>query len=123
MPPGLLGIGHEEAPRTKPGCVTPRFLLLVSSFPGGELAFVVRSPTVTFPWSRAIRNSLHLLWLTNGSWKVWRGWLAVILVLSLCRRWNAGCDRLSEVTQYGPVESASGSVGQDGPRFTAKAFD
>ena len=79
--------------------------------------------TVTFPWSRAIRNSLHLLWLTNGSWKVWRGWLAVILVLSLCRRWNAGCDRLSEVTQYGPVESASGSVGQDGPRFTAKAFD
>ena len=49
--------------------------------------------------------------------------LAVIPVLSLYRRWNAGCDRLSEVTQYGPVESASGSVGQDGPRFTAKAFD
>ena len=49
-------------------------------------------------------------------------WLVVIPILSLCRRRSAGYDRLSEVTQYGPVESVSGSVGQDDPRFTAKAF-
>ena len=53
----------------------------------------------------------------------WGGeWLVVIPILSLCRRRSASCDRLSEVTQYGPVESASGSVGQDGPCFMAKAF-
>ena len=68
---GLLGVGHEEALTTKPGCVTPRFLPSVSLFPGGELAFVARSPSVIFPWLRAIRNSLHLLWPTNSSWKVW----------------------------------------------------
>ena len=58
----------------------------------------------------------------SGCQILWRGWLAVIPVLSLYRRWNAGCDRLSEVTQYGPVESASGCVDQGGPHFTAKAF-
>ena len=51
------------------------------------------------------------------------GGFAVIPIISLCRRRNAGCNKLSEVTQHGPVESASGSVDQDGPRFTAKAFD
>ena len=51
---GLLGVGHEEAPRTKPGCVTPRFIPSVSSFPGGEFTFVVHSPTVVFPWLLAI---------------------------------------------------------------------
>ena len=66
-----MGVDHEEALRTKLGCITPRFLLLVSLFPGGELAFVTRSPIVDSPWSRAIRNSLRLLWLTNSSWKVW----------------------------------------------------
>ena len=39
-------------------------------------------------------------------------WLAVIPVLSLYRRRNVGYDRLSEVTQYGPVGSTSGSVDQ-----------
>ena len=66
------------------------------------------------------KSSLFCRWLLVI---VGGGWLAVIPVLSLYRRRNAGCDKLSEVTQHGPVESASSSVDQDGLCFTVKAFD
>ena len=59
--PSLLSVGHEEAPRTKPGCVTQRFLLSASWLPRGELAFVTRSLAVALPWLHAIRNNLHPL--------------------------------------------------------------
>ena len=42
----------------------------------------------------------------GGCQKLWEGWLVVIPVFSLCRRWGVGCDRLPEVTQEGPVEHA-----------------
>ena len=58
----------------------------------------------------------------GGCQKLWEGWLAIIPVLSLCRRRGVGCDRLPEVTQDSPVESVSGSVDKDGPGFEAKAF-
>ncbi|RVW35590.1 hypothetical protein CK203_112559 [Vitis vinifera] len=68
-----------------------------------------------------LSKKAYLLSSHEGACQIlWRGWLTVIPVLLLYRRRSAGCDRLSEVTQYGPVESASGSVGQDGLHFTGK---
>ena len=58
--PGLLSVDHEKAPSMKLGCVTQHFLLSASLFPGGEPAFVARSPIVSFRWLRAIRNNLRL---------------------------------------------------------------
>ena len=58
----------------------------------------------------------------GGHQKLWEGRLAVIPIFLLCRRRGVGCDRLLEVTQEGPVEHASGSVDNDGLRFTAKDF-
>ena len=60
--------------------------------------------------------------LAGDCQKLWEGWLAVILVFSLCRRQGVGCDKLPEVTQESPVEHASGSVDNDGLRFAAKVF-
>ena len=51
--PGLLN-ADGEAPMLKPGCVVPRFLLLISLSPGGELSIVTRLPTVFFRWLGAI---------------------------------------------------------------------
>lgn len=58
----------------------------------------------------------------GGCQKLWEGWLAVILVFSLCRRRGAGRDRLSEVTQEGPVKRAFNSMNNDGPRDAIKIF-
>ena len=52
--PSLLNAGDGEAPMLKPGCVVPRFLLLISLSPGGELSIVARLPTVFFRWLGAI---------------------------------------------------------------------
>ena len=46
--PSLLNADDGEAPSMKPGCAAPRFLLLTFLSPGGELAVVVRLPTVFF---------------------------------------------------------------------------
>ena len=54
--------------------------------------------------------------------KLWEGWLAIIPVFSLYRRWGVGYDRLLEVTQERLVEHTSGSVDNDGLRFAAKTF-
>ena len=58
--PGLLSADHEEAPSMKPGCTTQRFPLSISLSPGGEPAFVARSPTIFSRWLRAIRDNLRL---------------------------------------------------------------
>ena len=52
--PGLSNAGDGEAPILKPGCIVPRFLLLISLSPGGELSVVARLPTVFFRWLDAI---------------------------------------------------------------------
>ena len=41
-------------------CATQHFLLLILLSPGGELAVVVRLPTVFFQWLGAIQNYLPL---------------------------------------------------------------
>ncbi|KAL6320938.1 hypothetical protein AAG906_010747 [Vitis piasezkii] len=71
LPPGLLNADDEEALMLKPGCVTQRFLLLISLSPGGELSVVVRLPTVFFRWFDAIQNYLPLPYQMNGFGKVW----------------------------------------------------
>ncbi|WKA02827.1 hypothetical protein VitviT2T_020980 [Vitis vinifera] len=58
--PDLLSADHEEASSMKPGCATRRFHLSTSLFPGGELAFVARLPTVFSRWLGAIRYYLLL---------------------------------------------------------------
>ena len=58
----------------------------------------------------------------GGCQKLWEGWLIVISVFSLYRRRGIGCDKFPEVTQESPIEHASGSVDNDGLRFTAKDF-
>ena len=68
--PGLLNADDGEAPSTKPGCVVPRFLLLTFLSPGGELAVVVRLPTVFFRWPSAIQNDLLLPHQMTGFGKV-----------------------------------------------------
>ena len=55
----------------KPGCVAPRFLLLTFLSLGGELAVVVRLPTVFFRWLGTIQNDLPLPYQMNGFGKVW----------------------------------------------------
>ena len=57
---GLLNIDEEEALILKPGCVVPRFLLLIFLSPGGELSVVVRLPIVFFRWLGAIQSYLIL---------------------------------------------------------------
>ncbi|RVW99547.1 E3 ubiquitin-protein ligase MIB2 [Vitis vinifera] len=52
---GLLSADTRKVLSMKPGCVTQRFLLSVSLFPGGKPAFVARSPTVSFRWLRAFK--------------------------------------------------------------------
>ncbi|RVW15551.1 hypothetical protein CK203_077739 [Vitis vinifera] len=56
----------------KPGCVAPRFLFLTFRSPGGELAVVVRLPTVFFRWLGAIQNYLPILYQMNGFGKASR---------------------------------------------------
>ena len=69
--PGLLNAVDGEAPSMKPGCATPRFLLLIFLAPGGELAVVFRLLTVFFRWLGAIQNYLPLPYQTSGFGKVW----------------------------------------------------
>ena len=71
MLPGLLNTDVEEAQLMKPGCVAPRFLLLTFRSLGGELAVVVRLPTVFFRWLGAIQNYLLLPYQMNDFGKVW----------------------------------------------------
>ncbi|KAL6334016.1 hypothetical protein AAG906_000069 [Vitis piasezkii] len=66
-----LSSRRRETPLMKPGCVAPRFLLLIFLSPGGELAVVVRLPTVFFRWLGAIQNYLPLPYRMNGFGKVW----------------------------------------------------
>ena len=68
---GLLNADDEEALMLKPGCVAPHFLLLTFLSPGGELAVVVRLPTIFFRWLSAIQNYLLLPYQMNGFGKVW----------------------------------------------------
>ena len=53
-----------------PGCVAPRFLFLILLSPGGELAVVVRLPTILFRWLGAIQNYLPLPYQMNDFGKV-----------------------------------------------------
>ena len=68
---GLSNAGDGETPMLKPGCVIPRFLLLIFLSPGGELSVVVRLPTVFFRWLGAIQSYLPLFYQMNGFEKVW----------------------------------------------------
>ena len=68
--PGLSNADDWEAPMLKPGCVVPRFLLLISLSPGGELSVVARLPTVFFRWLGAIQNYLPLPYQMNSFGKV-----------------------------------------------------
>ena len=68
---GLLNAGDGKAPSMKLGCVASRFLLLTFLSPGGELAVVVRLPTVFFRWPSAIQNDLLLPYQMNDFGKVW----------------------------------------------------
>ena len=67
---GLSNTDDEEALKLKPGCVVPRFLLLIFLFPRGELSVVVRLPTVFFRWLGAIQNYLPLAYRMNDFEKV-----------------------------------------------------
>ena len=69
--PGLLNADDGETPSMTPGCVAPRFLFLILLSPGGELAVVVRLPTVFFRWLGAIQNYLPLPYQMNDFGKVW----------------------------------------------------
>ena len=62
--PGLLNADGEDS-MLKPGCVVPRFLLLILLSHGGELAIFVRLPTVLFRWLGAIQNYLPLPYQMN----------------------------------------------------------
>ena len=84
--PGLSNAGDEKAPILKPGCVVPRFLLLISLSPRGELSVVARLPTVFFRWLGAIQNYLPLPYQMNGSGKVWPSLLVTESVISSHRR-------------------------------------
>ena len=55
----------------KPGCVAPRFLILTFLSPRGELAVVVRLPTVFFRRLDTIQNYLPLPSQMNGFGKMW----------------------------------------------------
>ncbi|RVW33118.1 hypothetical protein CK203_111169 [Vitis vinifera] len=55
-----LNADDGEAPSMKPGCVAPRFLLLTFLSPGGELAVVVRLPTVFFRWLAPFKDFFSL---------------------------------------------------------------
>ena len=68
--PGLSNADDEEAPMLKPGCVVPRFPLLIFLSPGGELSVVVRLPTVSFRWLGTIQNYLPLPYQMNDFGKV-----------------------------------------------------
>ena len=68
---GLLNADVEEVLMLKPGCVVPRFLLLIFLSPRGELSIVIRLPTVFFRWLGAIQNYLLLSYQMNDFGKVW----------------------------------------------------
>ena len=74
---GLLNANDEEALMLKPGCVIPRFLLLIFLSLGGELSVVVRLPTVFFRWLDAIQNHLPLPYQMNGFGKMWPSLLVI----------------------------------------------
>ena len=69
--PGLLNADDEEDLTLRLECVTPRFPLLTSPSPGGELLAVFRSPTVFFQWPDAIRDYLLPLYQMIDFGKVW----------------------------------------------------
>ena len=67
---GLLNADDREAPSMKPGCIAPRFLLLILLSPRGELAVVVSLLTAFFRWLGAIQNYLPLSYQMIGYGKV-----------------------------------------------------
>ena len=71
---------------------------------------------------------MMLRWWQNHHYPVggyqwlWEGWLAIILVFSLCRRRRAGGGKSLEVTQEGPVEHAFSKMNNDCPQEAVKTL-